>query len=196
MTCTLPRLGFIETQARNWERLLERLSVKCRADFTGATVVLTDTIITGLPSEGVLLAADQAIGDSTATTLAPWSVGQKGAHSDGNFDLTTGIFTAPTAGIYHVSGSVSWKEAAPNNLGQRTVRVRIRDFATTLISNAQQLSAQPAANLAFNTVQLFDCSIQLQADDQIFLQVEQDSGAVISVEAIDQGTYLNIWKIG
>ncbi len=192
MSCDFNNLGFVASTSRRWSRTLENVEVKCAANFTGATVL-------GLPqgstSESVELTVDRPVPTGTPTTLLPWGIPVKGNHSDANFDLPTGIFTAPSNGIYHISGAVSWKENPTRNFLKRIVRVRVTDVSTTVTSTIQEIITQPVPNANINTVQYFIVSAELNTGDALLIEVEQDSGATVSVEGNEQGTLLNIWQI-
>ena len=102
--------------------------------------------------------------------------GFRGQFIDGFcFNTSTGLFTAPTAGMYYFHGVVTWHTSAPFNEGYLATMITTPD---KIINSNSLLVTQHGGNEVFqdNFPQPIDGVLQLEAGDQIGLYTSSWSG--------------------
>ncbi len=100
-----------------------------------------------------------------------------------NFNPATGIYTAPSAGMYQFEVSVYW-----NGL------TAIENLYLTINGVRRKFTSTPVATGIQHTQQL-SAFLKLNAGDQVGAQVQQNSGAVIIIDNAAAGTYFSGVKI-
>ena len=154
-------------------------SIKVRdGSLTGADLApgaVTPSRISGVPSVRAFNSADEAIptGAFTSLTLNSERFDATGMHRT---DIDTSRITIATAGIYLVTGDVTWLNAP----GGRELNVRKN--GTTIVARAVQ-AADPGANTSDQSLTTL---VQLAAGDYVELVVRQNAGAPVTIAAASE----------
>ena len=149
------------------------------AALTGADLApgaVTPSRISGVPSVRAFNSADEAIptGAFTSLTLNSERFDATGMHRT---DIDTSRITIATAGIYLVTGDVTW---LTNATGARELNVRKN--GTTIVARA----VQPADVGGNTSDQSLTTLVQLAAGDYVELVVRQNAGAPVSIAAASE----------
>jgi hypothetical protein len=150
-------------------------SVKVRdGALTGADLApgaVTPSRISGVPSVRAFNSADEAIpsGAFTSVTLNSERFDATAMHRT---DIDTSRITIATAGIYLVTGDVTW---LTNATGARELNVRKN--GTAIVARA----VQPADVGGNTSDQSLTTLVQLAAGDYVELVVRQNAGAPVSI---------------
>ncbi len=123
---------------------------------------------------------------TTWTTLASYT---EDYDYNSNFNNTTGIYTAPVAGLYEISAHASF---SANNNPQAT-GIAILKNDTTFISIAQTSDAGSSAGATYRLA-IADC-IALAANDNIRIKVWNGGGNTISTITSVESNHFAIRKV-
>jgi hypothetical protein len=96
----------------------------------------------------------------------------------GNYDSSTGVFTAPSDGYYNFSASVVWED---DTTGSRAI-ILVRNGGGSVPNNLAQTTVEAVTNAIQNTA--VSCSVThilLSATDTVSVLVAQDSGGNLDV---------------
>ena len=124
---------------------------------------------------------DQSIAASTVTTALPWTTTNPtsssviGYNTGTCLNLTTGVFTCPTGGLWQFEGRVVW--ASGTTATTRTSRF-ILNNTSAVDGDTYQSTGDSASNKLFS-------SIILSAGDTIVLSVFQSSGSALNNLQLD-----------
>lgn len=158
--------------------IARNLTVSGDATVTGtltAGAIVAPGITTPICS--VAKTAVQSIPDSTATTLTSWSAAATGLYTTAPFNTTTGICTVTETDKFPITATVVWSNSS--NAGSREIRVLING-ATTFSVKADN---QPNSDITLNYTQVLTTKLALTAGDTIQIQVYQNTGGALNVNA-------------
>jgi len=131
---------------------------------------------------------NQTITTATNTIITSWAITTPQNHNTGsNFDLTTGVYTAPATGKYSVSGQIDYQGSAT---GTRQIRIDVISVGPVTTSYTLGLyvpldSNAPVMNGSIN-------ELLLSTGDTVTLVARQTSGGDLTVQATQ--TYFAITR--
>ena len=151
----------------------------------GAVLTATDNLGNTAWASGVGFAAnlnaDVSIANNSFTNLV---FNSQGLDDGGdNFNPATGIFTAPSAGLYQFEVSTYWNGLTGTENLYLTIHGVRRRFTSTPIATATQHTQKLSALLKLNT------------GAQVGTQVQQNSGGTIVIDRTTGGTYFSGAKL-
>lgn len=132
-------------------------------------------------------AAVISLAATTWTTLANW--GTEDYDYNNNMNVTTGVYTAPTAGLYEISAHCSFT----GNNNPQAVGIAILKNDTTFMNVTQYNDAGAAANITLR-VPISDC-LNLAANDNIRIKVWNGGGNNVNTQAGVESTHFAIRKV-
>ena len=132
-------------------------------------------------------AAVLSLAATTWTTLANW--GTEDYDYNSNMNPTTGIYTAPVAGLYEISAHCSFT----GNNNPQAVAIAILKNDTTFINATQYNDAGAAAGITLRAP-ISDC-IALAANDNIRIKVWNGGGNNVNTQAGVESTHFAIRKV-
>jgi len=128
----------------------------------------------------------QSINDSTTTTVVFSSDSATGYFDTlGEYDTSTGIFTAASAGYYAVTTGIDW---ASNATGRREALIYNSNLG------GYQGVAKEDASGTFGNILQASTLVYLGAGQTIKIDVWQNSGGALSVQA-GEDTFLAIHRV-
>jgi hypothetical protein len=130
----------------------------------------------------------QSIPNSTATTVTTWT--KVADRVNANFTASTGTFTAPANGYYHVSAQLLYSA----NTGTLNAV-----FGAYVVANgvtvAQGMTSREAAASSYSDSASVDCVVSLTTGQTIVLQAFQNSGSAVALNTTAAFNYLSINRI-
>jgi hypothetical protein len=119
---------------------------------------------------------------STPTILTNWSLAPIPYHDDtGSWNPGTGVFNAAIPETLGIDACITWA-ANFSTYGKRTLEIIYKPSAGVPVV-AKSAITQPDPNVAIETTQEACIVLKLNAGDQAWVQVTQDSGVTIPVVA-------------
>ena len=176
-----------------------KITVNSDICFNGAVefCVNDQPITAGDESLSLRLISHITVPNNTPTELsgggAVWGTDSANHLYDdtGNFNLTTGRFTAPTGGgKYLISAHVAWRETTDNS-GERIFQIK-KNAAIVL-----RVDSQPVSDAIANTNQVGTVIVRLNEGDDVFIQVEARNlnGANVEIDGTMNATHISITRI-
>lgn len=124
---------------------------------------------------------------TTWTTLANWNT--EDYDYNNNMNVTTGVYTAPTAGLYEISAHCSFT----GNNNPQAVGIAILKNDTTFMNVTQYNDAGAAAGITLRAP-ISDC-LNLAANDNIRIKVWNGGGNNVNTQAGVESTHFAIRKV-
>lgn len=189
------RLGSVQLNVGDTVRLqgASSVSVTCSGGIQGNffSISLVPGRSTLSAGDTVAFAAYKNSGSHTSTgnpqTIASWNAAS--FDTTGSFNATTGVFTAPIAGIYDVTYAVAF---AANSTGTRWCKLQKNGVDTGNLS-----SGAGYALLAATAINTGGAKIRLIAGDTLQLQGFQNSGGNLNYATGSDGqTFFAVSRIG
>jgi microcystin-dependent protein len=144
-------------------------------------------------TETVVMRATKNSGSNTTSgsfqAVASWQAISNPTSFDSHnaFNTTTGVFTCPTAGRYHVSGTIT---LGVNGTGTFRASYVLKNSGIYALGNLVPPNAVIRVGLPFSTI------VQCNAGDTISIATNQDSGGSIGYSTAPEDNQLNIQRIG
>jgi hypothetical protein len=143
-------------------------------------ITLTSTA-NGTTSFSFIKSGSQVISPSTPTTLTSWTVaGSNSYHTLPQWNLATGIYTASATETISISPSISWASGI-SNLGTRILRVVYFNSGTLTTTIVKEDQTQADPSISIPTTQFFTINLLMNANDQVYVQVEHDAPVNLSI---------------
>lgn len=132
-------------------------------------------------------ASGQSIANNTLVTVTTWT--KTADRVNANFNASTGIFTAPAAGWYQISGQLTYSAAAG---------VVNAQYSAAILANgtvvAEGAGFQQSASTALVSVP-FSATVPLSAGQTLQVQAFQTSGVARTLSASSPLTYVSINRL-
>ncbi len=131
----------------------------------------------------------QSIANNAATTVTGWT--KSFDRLNANFNASTGIFTAPATGYYHVDAGLLYASATAS-LTNESFQVQVVGNGATLCTG-QGRSQQTASSVGYSATT--SCLVSLTAGQTIAVQAFQNSGSTVALATAAGGSYVSIHRI-
>jgi hypothetical protein len=148
----------------------------------GTVVLPQDDVLTYFNTSG------QSIPNSTSTVVTGWTSNFDRLGT--NFNATTGTFTAPVAGYYHVDAGINYAASAPSAVG---------DFyqATIVVGGVTKCIGQQSAQSTGSTVHAttVGCDISISAGQTLTINTSHNFGSSTALATAAGVNYISIHRI-
>ncbi len=129
----------------------------------------------------------QSISSGSPTTLITWT--KVFDRLNANFNASTGVFTAPATGIYHVDAGIFY--TAGTNAVTNVFQITVVGNGVADCDGVATIQAAGSFTVGANT----SCSISLTSGQTIVVQAFQNSGSARTLSTAATNTYVSIHRV-
>ena len=134
-----------------------------------------------LESYSFIKDGNQSIPTSTNTPLSMWEISSSDTyHNIPGWNLTTGVYTAPSNEVLTLEVKISWASGV-SNLGFRILRIQHMKFGIQGFTTIKEVSTQADPDTSVETTQECQIHLQISQGDTVRVTVEQDSTISIPI---------------
>lgn len=131
--------------------------------------------------------AGQTVANNTLTTVTTWT--KTFDRLSANFNASTGTFTAPATGYYHIDGQITFATAVGVVNSQYSVSIVANGVSVAVPTVYQQSTSTDALAVPFS------CDVSLSAGQTLLIQAYQNTGASRTLTTGTGSNYVSINRI-